>query len=1262
MVRSNSRLEFNLSIISTIKDSISVQELLDRLAQLQEELSDLKQEEVDVSSLNKYRADLINKKILKHKDHGVRAYTACCLSDILRVYAPDAPYTDKELTEIFQLFLEQFRLLQDPENGYLTLQTYLVTNLLEYRSIVLLTDLPNSSQLVSDLFDIFYSPKNNAIQEKIFNIIGGLLGEVILECDTMPMTALKLVFNKFLSHKRDEALNGLSLKKDPGFEFSLAICQNYSNRLGRHFIKFYSEIIYEVLNDEHDHEKSRLSSEYKTLVKLGRLTSELWKYAPDLVGSITGFIYQLLCSENALFREAATDCVSEMLKSSSLVNFDVAHRDTYKVWLSKMADISPQVRHAWVFQLPQILVNRTDLANDISKGLAKALIDADHSVRLCAVQVFEKVPVKQLWECVSNPSVFTGLLHLTREARSDIREICIEAVSKIYVNSVEQISRSEDNREIWQVVETIPSVFFNLYYINDLDINMKIDQVLFEKFLPLPLDAQTLVNRVVGMMRNFDKKAFSSFYAFNKRQEQMSMVVSKLITFCENCHSAEISVVKSSQTQLEKTIEWLSSGFSQKLEFKEVLVALNELNDRRLYHLIKVAVDEMSNHSTVRNAISELFKRIEDPELFRKKNVKIDSRFTKESFISVIKVLIYRSSPIIYNISNLSILLSGSGSCTEAENVLKRQLIDNISVVNPGIFKDQAKHLMENIMALDGSSSTLTWTLTLSEAMKTLYKISKLNREYITNANPFFLDKLEELAKGDAILAAKYATKLLGLLDDPRSQLLRIKETILPLNSKSDYFAAHLMVLSQILKMQPQLLGEDSTEIVSLLIKEVLLTNEVVGDVEGQPGWISYNDLCSVESNRPLAAKVFSLKLFTNKLRVLAHDLRGDEMAQAFTVRILKLFFYLIASGGELISDQSESYPTPSNFQSQLRCSAGLQILKLAKISYLSTYIKPDDISKLVNLVEDESLEVRSLFIGKLKDYVGDEAISIKYLPLIFFTAYEPDTALRTSTRMWITSTLKKESFKKGTFFERALPRLVHLVAHHPDVAEGLKTKDEGLYNSLTTAIGYMVYYFHSVANSNNLALLYYLAGRVRQYRDTITEEVADTDQEAPEDVPTKDCGIYIISELAQLILGQLKDYNEWTLSPYPGKLNLPSDLFEPFETIEDARKNTFGSYLKSEELESLKKTIGVKIGRLYRRTTGYKQQSVKRPMNEELDQARKRTQVASRERVDGLRERPSDDDNYVPSKITSGSSNEVRKSTRQRKAISYADSESDNE
>lgn len=71
--------------------------LLARLEQLSKELADFDQGGVVLSSLKRVAGDLAHRNLLQHKDRGVKAYTAACLVDLLRLYVPDAPFTDEQL-------------------------------------------------------------------------------------------------------------------------------------------------------------------------------------------------------------------------------------------------------------------------------------------------------------------------------------------------------------------------------------------------------------------------------------------------------------------------------------------------------------------------------------------------------------------------------------------------------------------------------------------------------------------------------------------------------------------------------------------------------------------------------------------------------------------------------------------------------------------------------------------------------------------------------------------------------------------------------------------------------------------------------------------------------------------------------------------------------------------------------------------------------------------------------------------------------------
>ncbi len=84
-----------LKFSGTLKGSAS--EVSKQLKQLQDELSAHDQDLIDPTSLDKVAKQCMSPSLLLHKDPGVKAYLAACLADLLRLYAPEAPYTQAEL-------------------------------------------------------------------------------------------------------------------------------------------------------------------------------------------------------------------------------------------------------------------------------------------------------------------------------------------------------------------------------------------------------------------------------------------------------------------------------------------------------------------------------------------------------------------------------------------------------------------------------------------------------------------------------------------------------------------------------------------------------------------------------------------------------------------------------------------------------------------------------------------------------------------------------------------------------------------------------------------------------------------------------------------------------------------------------------------------------------------------------------------------------------------------------------------------------------
>jgi sister chromatid cohesion protein PDS5 len=98
-------LQFNEPLSWRAGKAIQTAELLKRLEKLAAELREMEQGEVDKNSLTKVAKELVGQNLINHKDKGVKAFTACCLVDVLKLCAPDAPFTGTQLKVIQLSFL-----------------------------------------------------------------------------------------------------------------------------------------------------------------------------------------------------------------------------------------------------------------------------------------------------------------------------------------------------------------------------------------------------------------------------------------------------------------------------------------------------------------------------------------------------------------------------------------------------------------------------------------------------------------------------------------------------------------------------------------------------------------------------------------------------------------------------------------------------------------------------------------------------------------------------------------------------------------------------------------------------------------------------------------------------------------------------------------------------------------------------------------------------------------------------------------------------
>lgn len=151
-----------------LKSATRKGDLLSKLSELHKGLATLSQDiEERPRGLNNTAAQLVSGRILGHQDKDVRLMAACCLVDIFRVYAPDAPFGDVEVVSVFEVIIAQLQGLatHDISSGIGGKIFYILSSLSTFKSCVLpvilaQNNVPGAAELVPSLFDALISSIN----------------------------------------------------------------------------------------------------------------------------------------------------------------------------------------------------------------------------------------------------------------------------------------------------------------------------------------------------------------------------------------------------------------------------------------------------------------------------------------------------------------------------------------------------------------------------------------------------------------------------------------------------------------------------------------------------------------------------------------------------------------------------------------------------------------------------------------------------------------------------------------------------------------------------------------------------------------------------------------------------------------------------------------------------------------------------------------------------------------------------------------------
>ncbi|CAH8328292.1 unnamed protein product [Eruca vesicaria subsp. sativa] len=160
------------------------------------------------NALSPLMTALVDGKLVKHSDVDVKVAVAACISEITRITAPDAPYDDDKMKEVFKLIVSSFENLDDNSSRSYSKRTSILETVAKVRSCVVMLDLECDSLLI-EMFHNFLKAVRDHHTGNLFSSMENIMTLVIEESEEIPPKMLSPILRHV---RKDDEVSQVSRK------------------------------------------------------------------------------------------------------------------------------------------------------------------------------------------------------------------------------------------------------------------------------------------------------------------------------------------------------------------------------------------------------------------------------------------------------------------------------------------------------------------------------------------------------------------------------------------------------------------------------------------------------------------------------------------------------------------------------------------------------------------------------------------------------------------------------------------------------------------------------------------------------------------------------------------------------------------------------------------------------------------------------------------------------------------------------------------
>lgn len=399
-------------------------------------------------------------RFLRHAERDVRLWSARCLAEGLRIFAPEPPLNGDRLRVALETFIEQLGALSESGAGALFVQTVgLLERLAEVQAFMLIFDCTEPEALLTSLTEACINGARGHSAGNVHRLLADVLASALGEADEPPKPALALLLRELAANAQAAAAAGSFLRRVLG---GLA---------SRSAVRFVNDFVVSALCA---HPTAAEAGGVETGADVGPCELRaaifaLFVIEPGFVAQVLPNLQLQLRCDCAERRAALTTLVGRMLSHQEPEDDGAAVRrpglfETHPLlldrFLERLDDAEDLVRLAAVGGAGKLLeaaaragghlvgsggapdavapaaaVALAGAATRCRAGLAERSLDASMAVRLRVVEIAAELASSAAGFELLAPAL-PEILRRILDKRPLIREACIEALASLYKEHV----------------------------------------------------------------------------------------------------------------------------------------------------------------------------------------------------------------------------------------------------------------------------------------------------------------------------------------------------------------------------------------------------------------------------------------------------------------------------------------------------------------------------------------------------------------------------------------------------------------------------------------------------------------------------------------------------------------------------------------------------------------------------------------------------------------------------------------------------------